>query len=69
LPALTDSGELMVFAYCSPACADWVEAATAVALSPESPTSQRSAEKLDALARLLDTRDYALQFDMPNGGV
>ena len=62
MPALTESGALEVFAYCSVECKAWTEAATVVAKSPTSPTAERRAERLDVMARLLDLREYPSEY-------
>lgn len=69
LPAMTESGGLEVFAYCSPACKDWTESALTVARREHSPTVERQAERLDVLARLLDLREHPSEYDAANGGV
>jgi hypothetical protein len=69
LPALTESGGVEVFAYCSPECKAWAEAAVAVARSPFSPTVERQSEQLFVLADLLDLREHPAEYRPVNGGV
>ena len=69
LPALTESGGVEVFAYCSPECKAWLEAAVFVARSPFSPTVERQSEQLFALADLLDLREHPAEYRTVNGGV
>ncbi|MFD7900147.1 hypothetical protein [Streptomyces sp. NPDC059743] len=59
LPHLTEDDALSLFAYCSAACKEWTEEAVSVAQAPYSPAIERQAERLDALARLLDLRDHS----------
>jgi hypothetical protein len=69
LPALTESGALELFAYCSPECKAWTEAALTVAQAEHSPTVELQAERLYVVARLLDLRDHPSEYTPVNGGV
>jgi hypothetical protein len=69
LPALTESGELKVFAYCSPQCKEWTETALTVAQAEHSPTVEFQSEQLFVLADLLDRREHPSEYIDVNGGV